>query len=312
MQYLYTFSSEPGDEALCHLEQRSFFGKESRVGQNYVVSDIAVTPSRSPFIRERVDVVCIASSLEELLDFTANYEVGERSFKIVCINQKAIGAEPKIGHVKRRQLEIAVGDPIPGEVDLVNPDVELAVAKIENTYYFGELVHGEAVWRQHIERPVPYSTALSTKHARALVNITAPILEDVRIVDPCCGVGTVVIEALSMGANILGRDMNWFVTSGSRQNITHFGYNGTIELGPIEEVTETFDAAIIDMPYNLFTHSSEVDRQSIIDSARRIAKRVVFVSSEQLRETIEMSNFTIIDSCEIKKQQFIRNVYVCV
>ena len=284
---------------------------ESAPGQNYVVSDVAVEPSRSPFIRERVNVVCAAQSLEELLAFVANYSVENRSFKIVCINGKVIGPEPKMGHVKRQQLEIAVGEPIEGEVDLHEPDVELAVAKVGELYYFGELVHGEAVWRRHIERPVPYSTALSTKHARALVNITAPILDKVRLIDPCCGVGTVVIEALSMGANIIGRDMNWFVASGSRSNIEHFGYKGTIELGPIEEITDTFDAAIIDMPYNLFTHSSEVDRQSIIHSARGIAKRVVFVSSEDLTQLIQEQQFTITDFCTIQKQQFVRNVYVC-
>lgn len=311
MQYLYTFGFDPGDESLCRLEQRALFGKESAKGENYILSDICIPPSRSPFIRERVDVAFAARSLEELQAFVANYSVGERSFKLICMNAKAIGPEPKMGHSNRRQLEIAVAESMPGEVDLDTPDVKLAVAKIGDMLYFGELVPGEAVWRQHIDRPVQYSTALSAKHARALVNITAPVLEDVRIVDPCCGVGTVVIEALSMGANILGRDINCTVTSGSRSNIAHFGYNGTIELGPIEEITETFDAAIIDMPYNLFTHSSDDNRQSIIESARRIAKRIVLVSSEDLQLQIDAAQLEVRDSCTIRKQKFVRNVYVC-
>ena len=311
MQYLYTFGFRPDEEALCRLEQRAFFSRESAKGMNYLVSDVKIVPSRSPFIRERIALLLVAHSFDELLVFVESFSVGERTYKVVCVNDEVIGPEPKIGHRKRREMEITVGSLIDGEVDLVEPEVELAIAKIGNTYYFGELERGEAVWLSHIERPVPYSTALSTKHARALVNITAPELEGVRIVDPCCGVGTVVIEALSMGANILGRDMNWFVTSGSRQNIDHFGYEGVIELGPIEAITDTFDAAIIDMPYNVFTHSSDVDKQSIIASARRIAERVVFVSSEDLREAIEAEHFTITDDCRIQKHQFVRNVYVC-
>lgn len=310
MQYLYTFGFRPEEEQLCRLEQRAFFSRDSATS-NYLISDVLVEPNRSPFIRERITLSFVAHSFDELLVFAEDFSAEGRSYKVVCINDDVIGIESKMGLRKRRDIEIAVGSLIEGEVDLQNPKVEFAVAKVGNTYYFGELERGEAVWLQHIDRPVPYSTALSTKHARALVNITAPILDGVRIVDPCCGVGTVVIEALSMGANILGRDMNWFVTSGSRQNIEHFGYEGLIELGPIEAITNTFDAAIIDMPYNVFTHSSDVDKQSIIASARRIAKRVVFVSSENLYENITDEGFNIIDECIIKKHQFVRNVYVC-
>lgn len=310
MQYLYTFGFRPDEQELCRLEQRAFFLRHSEAS-NYLISDVAVEPKRSPFIREQVALVFVAHSFDELLLFAERFSTAGRTYKVVSINDDAIGLEPKLGLRKRREMEIAVGGLLDGEVDLITPEVEFAIAKVGTTFYFGELVRGEAVWLQHIERPVPYSTALSTKHARALVNITAPVLDDIRIVDPCCGVGTVVIEALSMGANILGRDMNWFVTSGSRQNIEHFGYNGVIELGPIEAITETFDAAIIDMPYNVFTHSSDVDKQSIINSARRIASRVVFVSSENLREGIEQATFTIVDECRIKKQKFVRNVYVC-
>lgn len=308
MQYLYTFGFRPEEEQLCKLEQRAIFSRDST--SNYLISDVLIEPNRSPFIRERITLSFVAHSFDELLVCVENFSV-VGSYKVVCINDDMIGTERKIGLRKRREIEITVGSLIEGEVDLQNPQIELAVAKVGNTYYFGELKRGEAVWLQHINRPVPYSTALSTKHARALVNITAPVLEGVRIVDPCCGVGTVVIEALSMGANILGRDMNWFVTSGSRQNIEYFGYEGVIELGPIEAITSSFDAAIIDMPYNVFTHSSDVDKQSIIASARRIAKRVVFVSSENLYEDISGQRFNIIDQCIIKKHQFVRNVYVC-
>lgn len=311
MQYLYTFSFPPEEEAFCRLEQRMFFGIDCADDINFIVSPVSVIPSRSPFIRARVELAAVANSMDELIAFASEFSVDERTFKVVCLNDKPIGCEPKITLSKRREMEIAVGSVIGGQPELQAPQVELALVKVGKTYYFGEVMYGESVWQQHIDRPVPYSTALSAKHARALVNITAPVLDDVRIVDPCCGVGTVLIEALSMGANILGRDMNWFVTSGSRQNIEHFGYEGVIELGPIEDVTETFDAAIIDMPYNLFTHSTDDNKQSIIANARRISKRVVFVSSEDLRTDIVAEQFTIIDECKIKKQQFIRNVYVC-
>lgn len=311
MNYLYLFGFPPDEEALYQLEQRMLFGEDYHDGANFIVSTEKVVTNRSPFIRARVEIAIATTSMDELLAFASDYSLGEQTFKVVCLNKKSIGSEPKMTSLKRRELEMMIGSVIGGEPELNHPEREIAIVKIGDTYYFGDVEYGELVWQQHIDRPVQYSTALSAKHARALVNITAPKLEEVRIIDPCCGVGTVVIEALSMGANIVGRDMNWLVTSGSRQNIEHFGYEGIIELGPIEEVIETYDCAIIDMPYNLFTHSTDGNKQSIIASARRIAKRVVFVSSEDLRTDIEAEGFTIQDGCQIKKQQFVRNVYVC-
>lgn len=311
MNYLYAFGFPPEEEAFCRLEQRMLFGKDCGSDWNYLISDVEVPVARSPFIRFRLDVLVEALSEEELVAFASTHSIAGQTFKVVSLNEKPLGAQPKITLNERRALEMAVGSVIDGEPELFTPQLELGVVKIEGKYYLGQMHTSESVWLKHIDRPVPYSTALSAKHARALVNITAPKLDGVRVIDPCCGVGTVVIEALSMGANMLGRDMNWFVAGGSRKNLAHFGYEGTIELGPIEEVTEHYDAAIIDMPYNLFTHSTDVNKQSIIRNARRIADRVVFVSSEDLHAEIVAAGFDVVDGCIVTKQKFHRNVYVC-
>ncbi len=108
---------------------------------------------------------------------------------------------------------------------------------------------------------------------RSVANIAVPNPEGVRAIDPCCGIGTVVVEALSMGINIVGRDISPLVAIGARENIAHFGFDGTITKGPIEEITDNYDVAIIDMPYDLFTHATPENQLSILSSARRIAKR---------------------------------------
>ena len=40
--------------------------------------------------------------------------------------------------------------------------------------------------------------------ARALVNIAMKDNEEGTLIDPCCGVGTVVIEALDLGIKVKG------------------------------------------------------------------------------------------------------------
>ena len=75
-----------------------------------------------------------------------------------------------------------------------------------------------------------------------------------------------------MGINIVGRDINPLVVLGTRKT-SHISDEGTVTKGPIEEITENYDVAIIDMPYDLFTHATPEDQLSILSSARRIAKK---------------------------------------
>lgn len=308
MKYLYTFGYRPEEQALCQLEMRMFFGYDNAL--NYLFSDQLVEPKRSPFIRERLQVQVTATSLEDLLNLLNGYFTGDK-FKVICLHRERIGTEEKWSLEKRREVERTIGVQLCGEVDLVQPDILYGVVCINGDWLFGQIQEGEAVWLKHQKRPEEYSTALSTKHARAIVNIAVPTIENVTVIDPCCGVGTVLVEACSMGIQITGRDKNWFVTSGSRKNLAHFGYSCEVVLGSIEEATGHYDTAIIDMPYNVFTHSSENDKQSIIVSARKIANRVVFISSEAIAYQIEQAGFKIIDQCIIPKQKFVRTVFVC-
>ncbi|RKJ09581.1 RNA methyltransferase, partial [Butyricicoccus sp. 1XD8-22] len=157
-----------------------------------------------------------------------------------------------------------------------------------------------------------YSTALNTRMARAIANIAVPHPKGIRVIDPLCGIGTVLVEALSMGINIVGRDINPIVCDGSRENIAYFGLEGNVSKGPISEITEYYDVAIIDLPYNLATHISQEDQFDIIKHARRIADRVVIVTIENIDDKIQEEGFKIIDRCIARKHLFERQILLCV
>lgn len=309
MSYLYTFGYPPEEKALCELEMRAFFGKSSEV--NVLESEVAVVPSRSPFIRERIDILARANDLDALAEKVKSISAGDKRFKVICLHNEYVGLEKKWSSSKFRHAERTVGLQVQGEGDLEHPELLYGLAYVEGEWLFGELMKGESVYLKHMQRPVGYSTALSAKHARALVNAAVPVVDGVKLIDPCCGIGTVLIEACSMGIDVAGRDMNCFVAIGSRKNLAHFGYECDVTLGPIEEAQGHYDVAIIDMPYNLFTHSTEEAKSSIIENARRIANRVVFVSSEMIEAQVLAAGFTIVDRCDVKKQRFIRTVLVC-
>lgn len=307
--YIYTYAFREEERALCYLEMRSFFGMESQV--NILKSDVKINPSRSPFMKERVEVMYEGDDLESILKQVEQIDLAGATFKVIFVKINDLVGENKIEYGERRLIERDLGMHIEGEADVRNPERVFGIVPLGGRWYFGHYVESEPVWYHHIKKPRSYSTSLSTRVARSVANIAVPNPEGVRAIDPCCGIGTVVVEALSMGINIVGRDISPLVAIGARENIAHFGFEGTITKGPIEEITENYDVAIIDMPYDLFTHATPENQLSILSSARRIAKKVVVVTMETMDDMIHEAGFEITDRCTTKKGTFSRQILVC-
>lgn len=278
---------------------------------NYLKSNLEVDPSRSPYIQDRLEVLYESNSIEDMQKLVKDLLVTADSYKVVCLNTMNLGSTGKIHHPERRKIEREIGLCIDGEPELDRPDVVYGLILLENRWYFGKHTKSESVWRQHKHKPKSYSTALSTRVARSVVNIAVPAIENVKVIDPCCGIGTVVVEALSMGVNIVGRDISPLVCVGARENLTFFELDGKITKGPISEVQEHYDVAIIDMPYNIYSHVSPEEEYDIIYQARRIADRVLFITVDTIDHLLERAGFTIVDRGIAKKQQFERQVIVC-
>ncbi|MDD3148073.1 MAG: hypothetical protein PHD82_12265, partial [Candidatus Riflebacteria bacterium] len=58
------------------------------------------------------------------------------------------------------------------------------------------------------KKPNSNSHSLKARTAKALVSIAIGDELNCSLVDPCCGVGTVVIEAISMQINVKGYEIN--------------------------------------------------------------------------------------------------------
>lgn len=306
--YLYTYGWHSDEKSLCQLEMRAFFGFDTNI--NVLFSNQRISPSRSPFMKERLQIIYRGKTVDEIVEQVKKLHIDDNPFKVISMNHYQISSTEKFKSKERQKVTREVGLAINGEPDLDYPTHRFGLVFIDETWYFGLYMKNDPVWHYHMKKPHSYSTALSTKVARALVNIAVPQTEGVRVIDPCCGIGTVLVEALSMGIDIIGRDRNPLVTIGSRKNIRHFGYKDNVMLGPIAEINENYDVAIIDLPYNLYTHITDDETFDIIKQAKRIAKKVVFVTIDPIDSMLEQAGFTIIDRGVAKKSQFIREIIV--
>ncbi|UII56439.1 RNA methyltransferase [Cytobacillus spongiae] len=306
--YLYTFACREEEQSLCQLERRSLFGVDTE--ENVISSPLKIDPSRSPFIKFRMAVIFTSETIEDLIEKIKEIPPFKDRFKVAVINLSKEDQE-KIKYSKRREIERRVGLSIQGEPDLVQPEVILAVLKVNNRWYFGSYMENKSVWLFHQKKPHSYSTALSTRVARAVVNIALPDPIGKKAIDPCCGIGTVVVEALSMGMIMEGSDINPLVMKGARENIAHFGYKGDVIVRDIRNVTGAYDAAIIDMPYNLCSVLSKEDQLEMLESARGFTEKLVVVTIEPIDHLIKQAGFKISDRCEVTKGNFTRQVIVC-
>ncbi|GGH13436.1 methyltransferase [Paenibacillus segetis] len=281
---------------------------ESESAFSYIETKVKIDPSRSPFISMRLDVLLSGDSLDEIRLAVKSLDLGEATFKVLYIKHG-----DKISYEEQRNVERLVGMNITGKADMRSPDVTYGILSSGGRWIFGQCHAAEAVWLRHKDKPQNYSTGLSTPVARALANIAVPQPRGIKAIDPCCGMGNVLIEALSMGIDMVGMDINPLAIKGARMNLRHFGYNDAtlVRIGDMNEVEQSYDAAILDMPYNLCSVLSVAERIQMLSSLRRFSARSVIVSSELLDRDIQQVGLCVIDQCTITKGTFIRNVWLC-
>lgn len=306
--YIYTYASYENEHSLCALEMRSLFGYDTQTG--ILESTLKINPNRSPFIKERLAVIFNEISLENLINMVETLALrnGE-NFKVKYVKT---GKQTELeGFASRRAIEREVGLHIKGEAELKQPKRLFGIMYVNGRWIFGDYVKGEPIWFRHQQKPHSYSTALNTRVARAVVNIAIPDPNGVKAIDPCCGIGTVLVEALSMEIDIVGSDRNPIILRGTRENIAHFGYSCQVKLADIRDIKEHYDVAIIDLPYNLCSVITPEEQLEMLQSARRFSNKVVIVTVEPIDAILDKAGFEIIDRATIKKGSFTREVIVC-
>ncbi|CAI6051974.1 TRM11 family SAM-dependent methyltransferase [Cohnella sp. JJ-181] len=308
-QFIYTYASHEDELSLCRLELRSLFGVHPESG--IFMSDRAVDPSRSPFIRERIEVACAGDSVSEIEDQAAHIPALQSTFKVLFVKTNDLPAAEKWTYEAQREIERRVGRRISGNADVRHPDQVFGIVTMGGRWYLGRHMKNRSVWLTHMNKPRNYSMALPTRVARAVANIAVPQPEGVRAIDPCCGIGTVLVEGLSMGIDLSGRELNPQLAGGARENLAFFGLKGEVVFGPISEAAARYDAAIVDLPYNHVSKITPAEQMSILKHARRIAGRVVVISIEPIDGMLNRAGFSISDRGSVKKGSFFRYVMLC-
>ncbi|WP_240762102.1 TRM11 family SAM-dependent methyltransferase [Paenibacillus thalictri] len=306
-KHIYTFVCHEDERELCELELRTLLGVQPQ--SSWAESARCVDPGRSPFVKQRLDVLYESGSIEDIAAWAAGgVELAGATFKVV-----AADADGRASYDELRAVERAVGARIRGVADMREPARRLGLLRAGGRWVLGDARESGAAWLAHSAKPHSYSTALGVRVARAVANIAVPDpAAGARAIDPCCGIGTVLIEALAMGIDIVGCDINPLAVRGARGNLLHFGMPDIVRLADMRTLAGHYDAAVLDLPYNLCSRLSEEMRLEMLSSLRRLAAKAVVISTEEIAPSLGAAGFTVADRCTARKGRFARYIYVCV
>jgi len=307
-KHIYSFTYDNTESELCKLESRYIFKKEEK--NRLIFSDIKVAPSSSAFIKNRLDLISFSEDYATLINEIKKEGICIEGFKVEYLVFDGDTTEYSVRLQKLRD----VGYSIEGKPDYYSPTITYALCYCEGVWYFGVLIKNDFAWHRHKEKPCSYSNSISINIAKSLVNIAGKGNKSKKLLDACCGVGTIMLEACFAGMNIEGCEINWKICRNARKNLSHFNYCANVYRSDIKDINKRYDAAIIDLPYNLVSVATESDIVHIIESTAEITNRLVIVSTSDIASLITNVGFTISDHCSVRKKgkrNFARKIWVC-
>lgn len=276
---LYQIAAPSNEADLALAEVRALVGGE-RISPHALLAPQRVDMERSAFIGWRGALLARSASFEELLERVGGLREWAEDF---CVWVKKF---PHRYPLASQEAAAAVGRRIGGWANLEHPSTEYMLLIDGGEFFLARIEQKNSHdWQTRQRKPFTFSSSLGPRMARALVNLVARPGQ--WIVDPCCGSGTIVIEAERIGVRGVGFDINRRMAWRSRENAQHFGIRATFGIGDVRCLAGRFDAVISDFPYGIFSHREPDFDVRALSNLHRLAPRAVILSDHDLAPEIE-------------------------
>lgn len=205
--------------------------------------------------------VDILSSIREV-NFEMHLKPGER-FRVSLRRVRGSSPEADLRSLREHIVNI-IRRQTRAELSLHGPGVRYAGILSGGGFYFGRVMGEEKKRlerRRARRRPFFHPSTLQPKLAGCMVNLTR-VRPPEAILDPFCGAGALLMEALALGCRPLGMDLSTVMVEGSGKNLEHLSEGfydlmvGDARRLPIREV----GAVVSDPPYGraASTHGTDI------------------------------------------------------
>jgi len=271
---------------------------EGRVATGPVAPDV----TRSAYVRLTATQLASGRNWAQLGAAIAQLDLCCEDYRI-----EVFRPGPKVS-VNTTELQKSIADLISGRPNLDNPRIQFALIVTQEMWRFGVIVSRSGQhWRSQANRPYYYSHGLSSQMARALVNLVAAPGD--KLLDPCCGSGTVLAEALRDGIYALGVEINPSLARQAAANLRSLKLPANVIVGDARRFQGSFDAAVIDFPYG---HSSPVESSlytEVLTNLRTQVDRMALVCGRDQSHLLHQLGLTIRQQASVTKGQLTRHIY---
>lgn len=300
--YAYVLAAPHFHLSLAQAELHTFTG--CRTAGRIGLAPVAVDISRAAFISTCVHVTAAGMNLDEVCADARAKKLAWEGFHIqtFCPGEGSLftSLEPVI----------RVADAITGRPNLTHPRVRLALIVSGDLWALGPIMSTyRSDWPAHEQRPHFFSGSLPTRFSRAMVNLVASPGDT--LIDPCCGVGVALIEALACGVEAYGCDINPRMATQAAENLTSLGFPQRVFVADARGIGGRYDAAVLDLPYGRNVAIGEGLYGELLRTLRTIARRSAIVAARDLSSELEERfGFGVIHHIEVPKTTMVRHLHV--
>ena len=258
--------------------------------------------SRSAYIKTCIRIITHSINLADLYGQLDGMGLHSDGFRV------SVARIPRSMKMDTQEIMHQIGARIGGNPDLKNPKAEFLVVMTERDIWLGEVVsESDGTWDKHSQKIHQYSSSLPTRFARAVVNLVA--LPGDRILDPCCGSGTILIEAASVGMKAVGCDINPLMATASAENVRHFNLNVPIAVADARSIKGRFDAIVTDLPYGRNCPLDDSLCYEILINLRNLAPKLAIVAGTDISQLLSQIGYGVKPVISVPKHTLIRYVH---
>jgi len=266
-------------------------------------SEECVDVRRGAYLKSCIELLFEASSLTELCWDIRSAGLHADEFRVSVVKK------PRNLKVNSMVLARDIGSAIGGRANLDQPDVTfLAVVTAERIWFGRCLSESDNMWLAHAQRPHVTSSSLPSRLARVLVNLV--VRPGDRLLDPCCGTGTIVMSAAHSGIRAVGYDNNLRMVGATTKNLQHFGLTADVMFGDAREVRGQFDAVATDLPYGINLTKDTSQDAEILANLRTCAPKAAFIDLCDLTNPLNDLGYQIETVIPVPKLSIVRRIFI--
>jgi tRNA G10 N-methylase Trm11 len=300
MAYLYLLSCDEYEQELARAELWAFTGLEGR--GRVATGPQAAEVRHAAYVAACAELLASGDAPRALAEALAGGEHRYERFRVTLVTL------PPRPHIDGHEAIVRVAESIDGSVDLVSPLTELLLVGSANEWYLGRVISRSGKsFRRHEHKPRGFSSSLPARIARCMVNLVPGAGT---IIDPCCGAGTILLEAWATGRQAVGADLNPKLAAMTRANLEHFGYPRWVCVADAATFAARGDAVVTDLPYGRQSARTAGLYERLLSNFPSLAPRLCLVTAAPVENQLESAGYDILRVACTRRGGFERRVYV--